>query len=159
MARAIAQCTCSKCGAKFEKVHFGYNRKDADQWKEWAEETLDTCPDCWWKEQQEKDAAKAAAIIERFSLPEITGKSEKQIKFASDLRNKLLVKPETAKSLQLIAECLNDEKCKAQAEKEGMSVEAWVAKAAKRKWYNGDALWTVYKFGEARYIIDALINA
>lgn len=41
----------------------------------------------------------------------------------------------------------------------GMSVEEWVAKAAKRKWYNGEAIWTVYKFGEARYIIDALINA
>ena len=67
--------------------------------------------------------------------------------------------PETAKNLQLIAECLNDEKCKAQAEKEGRSVEEWVAKAAKRKWYNGEALWTIYKSGEARYIIDALINA
>lgn len=159
MARAIAECTCAKCGANFEKVQFRPNRKMADEWKEWAEENCTTCPDCWQKEKQEKDAAKSAEIIERFSLPEITGKSEKQIKFAADLRTKLLVKPETEKSLQLIAECLNDEKCKAQAEKEGMSVEALVAKAAKRKWYNGDALWTVYKFGEARYIIDALINA
>lgn len=73
MARAIAQCTCSKCGATFEKVHFGYNRKDADQWKEWAEETLDTCPDCWWKEQQEKNAAKAAEAISELHLPEIVG--------------------------------------------------------------------------------------
>lgn len=159
MARAIAECTCAKCGAKFEKVQFRANRKMADEWKAWAEETLDTCPDCWAKEKQEKDAAKAAEIIERFGLPEITGKSEKQIKFAADLRTKLLAKPETAQNLQLIAECLNDERCKAQAEKEGMSVEAWVAKAAKRKWYNGDALWTIYKSGEARYIIDALINA
>lgn len=159
MARAIAECRCSQCGAKFEKVQFRPNRKMADEWKEWAEENCTTCPDCWQKEQQEKAAAKAAAIIERFSLPEITGKSERQIKFAADLRNKLLVQPETAKNLQLIAECLNNEQCKEQAEKEGMSVEAWVAKAIKRKWYNGDALWTVYKFGEARYIIDALINA
>lgn len=159
MARAIAECTCAKCGAKFEKVQFRANRKMADEWKAWAEETLDTCPDCWAKEKQEKDAAKAAEIIERFGLPEITGKSEKQIKFAADMRNELLAQPETAKKLQLIAECLNDERCKAQAEKEGMSVEEWVAKAAKRKWYNGDALWTIYKSGEARYIIDALINA
>lgn len=159
MARAIAECTCATCGAKFEKVQFRPNRKMADEWQAWAEENCTTCPDCWQKEKQEKDAAKAAEIIERSSLPEITGKSEKQIKFAADLRTKLLVKPETAQNLQLIAECLNDEKCKAQAEKEGMSVEAWVAKAVKRKWYNGDALWTVYKFGEARYIIDALINA
>lgn len=159
MARAIAECTCATCGAKFEKVQFRPNRKMADEWKEWAEENCTTCPDCWQKEKQEKDAAKAAAIIERFSLPEITGKSERQIKFAADLRTKLLVKPETAQNLQLIAECLSDERCKAQAEKEGMSVEEWVAKSAKRKWYNGDALWTVYKFGEARYIIDALINA
>lgn len=159
MARAIAKCTCAKCGEKFEKVHFGYNRKDADQWKEWAEENCTICPDCWRKLQQEEDAAKAAEIIERFSLPEITGKSEKQIKFANDLRNKLLAKPETAKNLQLIAECLNKEQCKEQAEKEGMSVEALVAKAAKCRWHNGEALWTVYKSGEARYIIDALINS
>lgn len=159
MARAIATCKCAKCGATFEKIAFKYNRTEADKWQEWAEENCTTCPDCWQKEKQEKDAAKAAAIIERFSLPEITGKSDKQIKFAVDLRNKLLVKPETAKNLQLIAECLNDDQCKAQAEKEGMSVEEWVAKAAKRKWYNGEALWTIYKFGEARYIIDALINS
>lgn len=159
MARAIAECTCATCGAKFEKVQFRPNRKMADEWQAWAEENCTTCPECFRKEKQEKDAAKAAEIIERFSLPEITGKSEKQIKFAADLRTKLLVKPETEKSLQLIAECLNDEKCKAQAEKEGISVEEWVAKAAKRKWYNGEALWTVYKSGEARYIIDALINA
>lgn len=159
MARAIAECTCATCGAKFEKVQFRPNRKMADEWQAWAEENCTTCPECFQKQKQEKDAAKAAEIIERFNLPEITGKSERQIKFAADLRNKLLVQPETAKNLQLIAECLNDEQCKAQAEKEGMSVDAWVAKAAKRKWYNGDALWTVYKFGEARYIIDALINA
>lgn len=159
MARAIAECRCSQCGAKFERIQFRPNRKMADEWKAWAEESCTTCPACWQKEQQEKAAAKAAEIVERFNLPEITGKSEKQIRFAADLRNKLLVQPETAKNLQLIAECLNNEQCKEQAEKEGMSVEAWVAKAAKRKWYNGDALWTVYKFGEARYIIDALINA
>lgn len=159
MARAIAECTCSQCGAKFEKVQFRPNRKMADEWQAWAEENCTTCPECFRKQKQEKDAAKAAEIIERLSLPEITGKSERQIKFAADLRNKLLVQPETAKNLQLIADCLTDEQCKAQAEKEGMSVEAWVAKAAKRKWYNGDALWTVYKFDDARYIIDALINA
>lgn len=158
MARAIAECTCATCGAKFEKVQFRPNSKMANEWKAWAEENCITCPDCWAKVKQEKDAAKAAEIIERFNLPEITGKSEKQIKFAADMRNELLAQPETAKNLQLIAECLSDERCKAQAEKEGMSVEEWVAKAAKRKWYNGEALWTIYKFGEARYIIDALIN-
>ncbi len=159
MARAIAECTCATCGAKFEKVQFRPNSKMANEWKTWAEENCTTCPDCWHKEKQEKDAAKAAEIIERFNLPEITGKSEKQIKFANDMRNELLAQPETAKNLQLIAECLSDERCKAQAEKEGMSVEEWVAKAAKRKWYNGEAIWTIYKSGEARYIIDALINA
>lgn len=159
MARAIAECTCAKCGAKFEKVQFRANRKMADEWKAWAEENCTTCSNCWAKEKQEKDAAKAAEIIERFNLPEITGKSDKQIKFAADMRNELLAQPETAKKLQLIAECLNDEQCKAQAEKEGMSVEAFVAKAVKRKLYNGEALWTIYKSGEARYIIDALINA
>lgn len=159
MARAIANCKCEKCGETFEKIAFKYNRTEADKWQEWAEENCTICPDCWRKETQEKDAVKVAEIIERLKLPEITGKSERQIKFANDLRNKLLAKPETAKNLQLIAECLNKEQCKEQAEKEGMSVEELVAKAAKCRWHNGEALWTVYKSGEARYIIDALINS
>lgn len=56
MARVTAECTCRKCGAKFEKTEFKRNRTEADSWKAWAEIHIDTCPDCY-KEQQE-DALK-----------------------------------------------------------------------------------------------------
>lgn len=157
MARAIAQCTCSKCGAKFEKVHFGYNRKDADQWKEWAEETLDTCPDCWWKEQQEKNAAKAAEAISELHLPEIVGKSERQIQYAADLRNKAVINSATRAKLEKIIKLLNSDKYKEIAEQQGISVEEAVGKMMQRRWQHPKLI-KVVTSGEAREIIDALID-
>ena len=157
MARAIANCKCEKCGETFEKIAFKYNRTEADKWQEWAEENCTICPDCWRKETQEKDAVKVAEIIERFNLPEITGKSDKQIKYASDLRNKLLAQKESAERLSGIVQFLNDEKCKGKAAKRGMSIEEYVEKQAARAWViNGKALCIILRTGEARDIIDAL---
>lgn len=157
MARAIANCKCEKCGETFEKIAFKYNRTEADKWQAWAEENCTICPDCWRKLQQEEDAAKAAEIIERFNLPEITGKSGQQIKYASDLRNKLLAQKESAERLAGIVQFLNDEKCKEKAAKRGMSIEEYVEKQAARAWViNGKALCIILRTGEARDIIDAL---
>lgn len=44
MVRAVATCTCKTCGNQFEKITFKQNRRLADSWVEWAEETLDECP-------------------------------------------------------------------------------------------------------------------
>lgn len=157
MARAIANCKCEKCGETFEKIAFKYNRTEADKWQAWAEENCTICPDRWRKETQEKDAAKAAEIIERFNLPEITGKSDKQIKYASDLRNKLLAQKESAERLAGIVRFLNDEKCREGAAKQGMSIEEYAEKQAARAWViNGKALCIILRTGEARDIIDAL---
>lgn len=157
MARAIANCKCEKCGETFEKIAFKYNRTEADKWQAWAEENCTICPDCWRKLQQEEDASKAAEIIERFNLPEITGKSDKQIKYASDLRNKLLAKKESAERLAGIVRFLNDEKCREDAAKQGMSIEEYAEKQAARAWViNGKALCIILRTGEARDIIDAL---
>ncbi len=157
MARAIANCKCEKCGETFEKIAFKYNRTEADKWQAWAEENCTICPDCWRKLQQEEDAAKAAEIIERFNLPEITGKSDKQIKYASDLRDKLLAQEESAKRLAGIVRFLNDEKCREDAAKQGMSIEEYAEKQAARAWViNGKALCIILRTGEARDIIDTL---
>lgn len=157
MARAIANCKCEKCGETFEKIAFKYNRTEADKWQAWAEENCTICPDCWRKLQQEEDASKAAEIIERFNLPEITGKSDKQIKYASDLRNKLLAQKESAERLAGIVRFLNDEKCREDAAKQGMSIEEYAEKQAARAWViNGKALCIILRTGEARDIIDAL---
>ena len=164
MARAIAECTCAQCGAKFEKVQFRPNRKMADEWKEWAEENCTVCPDCWQKEKQEKDAAKAEALIEELHLPEIVGKSEKQVKYASDLRNKYIVR--SAEYIRFMHNCLFDEQfkgrkqCEAEAKKEGLSVSAWIEKRANSTPYDYEnhAAWTVLHSSEAREIIDALTS-
>lgn len=157
MARAIANCKCEKCGETFEKIAFKYNRTEADKWQAWAEENCTICPDCWRKLQQEEDAAKAAEIIDFFNLPEITGKSDKQIKYASDLRDKLLAQKESAKRLAGIVRFLNDEKCRENAAKQGMSIEEYAEKQAARAWViNGKALCVILRTGEARDIIDAL---
>lgn len=157
MARAIANCKCEKCGETFEKIAFKYNRTEADKWQAWAEENCTICPDCWRKLQQEEDAAKAAEIIDCFNLPEITGKSDKQIKYASDLRDKLLAQKESAKRLAGIVRFLNDEKCRENAAKQGMSIEEYAEKQAARAWViNGKALCIILRTGEARDIIDAL---
>lgn len=142
MARAIAECKCNKCGAKFEKVQFRPNRKMAD----------------------EKDAAEAEALIEELHLPEIVGKSEKQVKYASDLRNKYIVR--SAEYIRFMHNCLFDEQfkgrkqCEAEAKKEGLSVSAWIEKRANSTPYDYEnhAAWTVLHSSEAREIIDALTS-
>lgn len=164
MARAIAECTCEKCGAKFEKIQFRANRKMADEWKAWAEENCTTCPDCWAKVKQEKDAAKAEALIEELHLPEIVGKSAKQVKYADDLRNKYIVK--SAEYIRFMHNCLCDEQfkgrkqCEAEAQKEGLSVSEWIEQRANSTPYDYEnhAAWTVLHSSEAREIIDALVS-
>lgn len=54
MARARANCICRVCGESFEKVKHCYSRREADNWKEWAESNYILCPQCWGKEQQAK---------------------------------------------------------------------------------------------------------
>lgn len=60
MARAIAKCTCEKCGAEFEKMkHNLRNRKEADSWRDWAVYYYDTCDDCRKQEKAEEQAKEA----------------------------------------------------------------------------------------------------
>lgn len=164
MARAIAECKCNKCGAKFEKIQFRSNRKEADSWKEWAEENCTVCPDCWEKAKKEEDVEKAAALIEELHLPEITGKSEKQIKYANDLRTRYILR--SANYIRFIGDCLSDKhfsgrkQYEAEAQKKGLSVEEWIEERATQipYGYEEHAAWTILHTGAAREIIDALVS-
>lgn len=164
MARAIANCKCEKCGETFEKIAFKYNRTEADKWQAWAEESCTICPDCWSKQKKEEDAAKAAEVIKEFSLPEITGKSDKQVKYANDLRNKFLAQQPVVDRLRYINKCLSDEefegrkKCEEEAKKEGLPFEKWLENAVKKSPFYGKRIWIVLRSCEARDIIDTLIN-
>lgn len=86
MSRAIAHCTCERCGETFTKENVLQNRSDANRWTEWAKATITLCPKCWGKAQREQEAERYEALKGELRLPEITGKSEKQIAFARDLR-------------------------------------------------------------------------
>lgn len=94
MARATANCTCETCGAKFDKVMYGNNRRDADSKAEWAERTFTECPECEEKRvRAEREAENAAAAIEaqESGLPALTG-SEKQTAWATTIRQKIYSK-------------------------------------------------------------------
>lgn len=86
MAKAIAYCTCEKCGETFTRENVLQNRSDANRWAEWAEANITLCPKCWGKAQREQERGCYEALKGELRLPEITGKSDKQVAFARDLR-------------------------------------------------------------------------
>lgn len=86
MAKAVAHCTCERCGEEFVKENRLMSRSAAGNWTEWAEANITLCPKCWRKAEQEKAEKRYDELKDELRLPEITGKSERQIAFANDLR-------------------------------------------------------------------------
>ena len=64
MAKAIAICTCEKCGNTFERTNICYNRRDADSWEAWAKDHFTLCPECY-------AAEKAAQMAEANDIREM----------------------------------------------------------------------------------------
>lgn len=152
MARAIAICMCATCGTEFEKVAFKRNRTEADSWQEWAEANCDECPECYAKRMAQENAEKVQAL----GLPEITGKSEKQIRYALDIRAKYAV--DHTREIRYIKKMLHiaqTDEAKAQATAAGMAVEE-VFKATIEKLHLESALVCVIET-DAHKIIEALI--
>lgn len=112
MAKVIAACKCAVCGADFERVEHFRNPGMADDWKKWAEEAFVECPACRAKRKSAENAAKAAIYIKRYGLPEITGKSDRQIRRATELRNCWLAEEdeETLESYDFLEGALRDPK-------------------------------------------------
>ena len=152
MARAIAICMCATCGIEFEKVAFKRNRTEADSWQEWAEANCDECPECYAKRMAQENAEKVQAL----GLPEITGKSEKQIRYAFDLRTKYAVDhTKEIRYIKKMFQIAQTDEAKAQAAAAGMTVEE-VFKATIEKMHLQSALVCVIET-EAHKIIEALI--
>ena len=84
MAKATAECTCKKCGAKFTKTSIQRNRTNADSWEQWAISFFDECPECIQKEREER-ASELAKEAEENGMPELQG-SPKQITCAEQIR-------------------------------------------------------------------------
>lgn len=66
MARATVICTCTKCGASFEKTTIKHNRREANSWENWAEDHFKLCPDC--ERQAKWEREKAKGLIVEFRL-------------------------------------------------------------------------------------------
>lgn len=88
MAKAVANCVCKTCGAKFQKISTKRNKSIADSWEKWAVDYYDECDDCIEKSVKEHRAAvskEAAEEAKELALPELKG-SEKQIAWAETIR-------------------------------------------------------------------------
>lgn len=94
MSRVKMVLKCEHCGKEFEHIHMCRNSSEAGSYEVWARENLTTCPACYAEQKNAKRGAELSDYIFSFSdrhpLPEITGVSEKQISYASSLREKFI---------------------------------------------------------------------
>ena len=76
MAKATAECTCKTCGKVYTATKICRNRRDADEWEQWAIEHYDECSECYKARQQaEREGAneKAAQESRAVGWPELSG--------------------------------------------------------------------------------------
>jgi len=107
MAKASVRLICSNCGQEFTATKGCNNRTEADNWEKYMSRIGGECKECYVaKKKAEKEAhiAEQAKVNSEMAqgcpltLPELQG-TEKQIKWASDLRNGVIA-------------AMNNRKCK-----------------------------------------------
>lgn len=182
MSRVKMVLKCEHCGKEFEHIHTCRNSTEAGSYEVWARENITTCPDCYAAQKRAHQLDAVSGYISNFSeqhpLPKITGVSEKQIAYASSLREKFI--RDNLMKLQLdvnrffeIADRIKPENCdesgrelmrKAAADA-GKPFEIWfTAYRANRLWryfsliYAADVakIETIFTESSASKIIDAL---
>ena len=94
MSRVKMVLKCEHCGKEFEHIHTCRNSTEAGSYEIWARENITTCPDCYAAQKRAHQLDAVSGYISSFSeqhpLPKITGGSEKQIAYASSLREKFI---------------------------------------------------------------------
>lgn len=94
MAKARVTCKCTVCGSEFEHTHMCRNRTEADSYERWAAENITICPSCYAAAKKaEAQAAQdkyLAAIADAHPLPVISGVSDKQVAYATSLRDRFI---------------------------------------------------------------------
>lgn len=182
MSRVKMVLKCEHCGKEFEHIHTCRNSTEAGSYEVWARENITICPDCYAAQKRAHQLDAVSGYISNFSeqhpLPKITGVSEKQIAYASSLREKFI--RDNLMKLQLdvnrffeIADRIKPENCdesgrelmrKAAADA-GKPFEIWfTAYRADRLWryfsliYAADVakIETIFTESSASKIIDAL---
>lgn len=87
MVFAEVELTCKKCGNQFLYKKAFHNEIEADKARyKAAHRRKPMCPACLRAEQEAADLEKAAEM----GLPELMGRSDKQISFAFSLRNRYI---------------------------------------------------------------------
>lgn len=133
MAKASVTCHCDKCGKDFTHTHNCYNRKEADNYEEWAKWNITICPECYrekTRQKKEVEYKKALDELDKIPLPKIEGVSEKQKNYAAALRERELIQniPGTKKVIHLIGN-INQEKLEAACSEEGKNREEMLLNA------------------------------
>lgn len=92
MAIAKVEITCKDCGRTFTHRKECYNRREAEEYEAWAIRNIDTCLGCKKKAMDAQQMESLDAILTKYGaqLPAINGVSEKQIKYAEDMRIRYL---------------------------------------------------------------------
>lgn len=154
---------CVKCNREFEIRRRCANRTSADNFEVWAAENATLCSACAAKERDAQNAERVAKTIAEFSvvLPEITGVSEKQIKYANDVRAKYINRNydkfrDYWSILRDVEKNLSErgEEILAQIVAEGKTLDE--SKAELFDMYNLGEMHLIMTATEARVILDAL---
>ncbi len=162
MARADARCTCKECGEQFIKVKYCHNRKEADEFEEWAKDNITLCPECWAKKNRASQNDKLRAIEEECGVvfPELTAVSDKQLNFALAKRAEYVVNRAGEERIKALLEFMDnaeanreqiEEKC---AEKGKIYEEAFQA-ALKARGY--DKLYCALTETNAGKLLDKIL--
>lgn len=150
MAKGTAICICETCGKEFEVEKICYNRRDADQWAEWAAEHYCECTSCYRKRMDEEAKKEAEAM----NLPEIVAVSEKQKKYAEDIRAKYIRRSKTEiKYVQNMLKCLDPAEAQKIANTKGKTVVEMLTSVFERRGVL--SAYIMLTSADARQIIDS----
>lgn len=90
MAVGKVTCTCSKCGKEIVLTKKFFKREDANNWEEYMKESNDfVCYECKKADEKEKMRQAMEEMEKDLELPKLEG-SEKQVRWARELRYKFL---------------------------------------------------------------------
>lgn len=158
MAKAVAECKCKECGKIFEVTQICRNCQQANEWRKWAERSFVRCPGCDRKAMLEH----GRELASKYSLPEISGTSEKQVSYALDLRARYLAKyedrvQEVLKMLDEIHSPENIEKFSATVEASGLPEPEYLRERFDKLPYY-KCTYMILVESNARMLIDALFH-
>lgn len=129
MVIAEVECVCSKCQKIFIFKKECHNGLDAEKARRYALKHRDTCPECYAAEQHQLAMDRAVAL----NLPEIRGRTEKQISFAFSLRDKYITSHEVGIRYAMTQlDKVNPNRIPPAAQKRGLEEEECVEEAFRR---------------------------